>query len=987
MTASRLLWLAICLVPGAMLHAQIRTDGSLGAAQSLSGPSYQIPQSLGKLAGNNLFHSFQTFNIGSGQSATFSTASPAVANVISRVTGGDPSQINGTLRLNASSGAPAFFFINPAGVTFGAAASVDVPGAFHVGSANSVKFADGRFHADLAQASTLSSAAPEAFGFLGSTRAALFIQDSAVVQPKAGSAVSVVAGDIGIYNGGTLGARTGEIRVVAVGNAPVDVPFSRPIPKVNGNLLLSNEGTIVSLNRNDTPPGAINIHAGEVSLSDFGNIRSLNSGAGNAADIQVQANTATLQSGGYIYSAVNPGGSGRGAAVDMKLTQGLSLNNGASISTETFAAGQAGHLRVQAGQVQVDSAAYIASAAFEGGGGGGGSGGSGGRSGNVTVVAEELLAVSGKGSRINVSTESSGAAGTVQLVGWDIALSKGANVYNFSVDGTASAGNVSLAAQNSIVLSEAATVISTAGASGNAGDVQLSAANISLDGNSFISTGATRRGSLGKAGAIAIQATGTLDIKNNSFINSGTASNGNAGSIRILARDINLDNGRITSFADFGGGNGGLIDVAASGAITIRNDGSIIANSFSMGNAGSVNITSRDLTLSNGASISSKTLGDAPSTGNVVPGGNAGNIRIVTQESLSIQGGNISSGTATTGLGGSVDVIASAIWLDGSASNINAAATLGSTGAAGSLSLRATDSLVLTNGAFVTTGNFANVTPVAGLPISVLTLTAPKIGVFGGSLVSSEATGFMSAGRIEVNAQQLSLAGGRMTTAAEQGNGGSISVRSSLVTLTQSQVTTSVSGESAASDGSAIFGNGGDIRFDADALVLQTGFIQANTAARSASGGRIFLNVNTLVASGNTLFLGGQTPLVVNPNLFAFNVIQAAAPTGISGAIQVTSPVLDLTGSLERVSAQVLDGVGLGRDPCQRSAASSLAVVGRGGLPAAGRGLLAAPPASGPAAPANTVFHRPAFLRSDIIASPQKIQLAQLAHATTGCYP
>jgi filamentous hemagglutinin family protein len=964
---------AVLALISPLAQAQIRTDGSVGpAAQNLSGPSYQIPQTLGKLSGGNLFHSFQTFNIGSGQSANFSTSTPGISNVISRVTGGQMSQINGLLSLTAASGTPALFFINPAGVTFGAGASVDVPGAFHVSTANSVKFADGRFNADLNQASTLSSAAPEAFGFLGSTRATLVIQDGAVVQPKPGFPVSVVAGNVGIYDGGTLGARTGEIRVIAVGDAAADIPFSGPLgaeaSKANGNLLLSNQGTILSLNRGDAPPGAVSVYAGDVTLSDSGNIRSLNSGGGNAADVQIQASTATLQFEGYVYSSVSGVGSGRGAALDLKIARGLTMTDGASISTDTFARGQAGHVRVQAGQVHIDSAAYIESKTFEDSTGG---------AGNVQVTAKDLITMSGKNSRIDVTTESSGASGTVQLLARDIALGKGANVFNFAAAGTANAGDVSLNAERSIVLTDAATIISTSIGLGNSGNIALASGGVSLDGNSFISTGATLRGGVSKAGSVMINTTGALDIRNNSFINSGTSSDGDAGSITIRARDVNLDNGRITSFADSGRGNGGIIDVMTTGAVALSNDGSITAGSFSLGNAGSVSISSAQMSLSGGASVSTKSLGDASSAGEVVAGGNAGNIRIDTLGTLAIQGGSISSGTNTTGQGGSVDVSANLILLDGRTSSINAAANLGSTGKAGSLNLRAAETLLLTNGAFISTSNFAQAAPTAELPTSLLSLSASRIGVLSGSAVTTSATGLMSAGNIEVRAGQLSLVGGLMSTDAEQGNGGSIAVRSSLVTLTQSQVTTSVAGESTSTGSPAGFGNGGDIRFDADALVLNTGFIQANTAARSASGGLVKLNVNTLVASGNTLFLGGQTPLEVNPKLFAFNVIQAAAPTGISGAIQVTSPVLDLTGSLARVNAQVLEGVALGRDPCQSTAASSLSIVGRGGLPASSRGLLGAPAASGLAVPASTAATQPAFNTFQ-----PSIQLAQ---GQTGC--
>ena len=152
--------------------AQIRTDTSLGRpAQTLNGPNYLIPQTLGVVAGNNLFHSFQTFNIQTGESAVFTTASASLANVIARVTGGSASTIAGQLRLQAAGGTPNFFFINPAGVTFGAGASVDVPGAFYVSTANYVKFPDGNFYADTATPSTFSSASPEAFGFLAGGRA------------------------------------------------------------------------------------------------------------------------------------------------------------------------------------------------------------------------------------------------------------------------------------------------------------------------------------------------------------------------------------------------------------------------------------------------------------------------------------------------------------------------------------------------------------------------------------------------------------------------------------------------------------------------------------------------------------------------------------------------------------------------------------------------------------------------------------------------
>src|SRR4051812_36718377 len=74
--------------------AQIRTDGSVGPARNLLGPNFAIGADLGKQVGRNLFHSFSSFNVGQGQTATFSGPAP-VNNIISRVTGGQTSQVDG----------------------------------------------------------------------------------------------------------------------------------------------------------------------------------------------------------------------------------------------------------------------------------------------------------------------------------------------------------------------------------------------------------------------------------------------------------------------------------------------------------------------------------------------------------------------------------------------------------------------------------------------------------------------------------------------------------------------------------------------------------------------------------------------------------------------------------------------------------------------------------------------------------------------------
>src|SRR5262245_65087199 len=106
--AAASVWLA-----SGIAHAQVVTDGSLGPAVALTGPSYFIDQSLGQTRGANLFHSFSTFNVGSGELAGF-FADPGVVNIIARVTGNSPSLINGFLSAPAN-----LYLLNPRGVLFG----------------------------------------------------------------------------------------------------------------------------------------------------------------------------------------------------------------------------------------------------------------------------------------------------------------------------------------------------------------------------------------------------------------------------------------------------------------------------------------------------------------------------------------------------------------------------------------------------------------------------------------------------------------------------------------------------------------------------------------------------------------------------------------------------------------------------------------------------------------------------------------------------
>ena len=76
--------------------------------------------------GNNLFHSFEKFNVDQGATVLFQD--PGVANILSRVTGNELSEILGTLGI--SGGDANLFLLNPNGIIFGQDSSLDLNGSF-----------------------------------------------------------------------------------------------------------------------------------------------------------------------------------------------------------------------------------------------------------------------------------------------------------------------------------------------------------------------------------------------------------------------------------------------------------------------------------------------------------------------------------------------------------------------------------------------------------------------------------------------------------------------------------------------------------------------------------------------------------------------------------------------------------------------------------------------------------------------------------------
>lgn len=84
----------------------------------------------------NLFHSFQVFNLTSGETANF-ISTPRIDNILTRVVGG-ASLIDGLLQVTG--GNANLFLMNPAGIIFGRNARLDLSGSFIATTADAIGF-------------------------------------------------------------------------------------------------------------------------------------------------------------------------------------------------------------------------------------------------------------------------------------------------------------------------------------------------------------------------------------------------------------------------------------------------------------------------------------------------------------------------------------------------------------------------------------------------------------------------------------------------------------------------------------------------------------------------------------------------------------------------------------------------------------------------------------------------------------------------------
>ncbi len=596
-------WLAAWPVWG-----EVKTDGSLGAFQTLVGPNIDIAESLGRARGGNLFHSLEKLDLAAGDIATFRGA--GFTNIFTRVTGGR-SSIDGTLR----SEAPNFYLLNKDGVLFGPTAEIDVTGSFAVVASGGIDFADGtRFAAtpNPATDALLSTAAPVAFGFLTGTSGTITL-DGTPLTGAPGQTVALAAATVELTNGakvsstGSVVIRGGKLTMLGSSKIVVEasLPGDKASVKMTESLTLSVASSITG-----------------TALADLG------------AEPVVDVAAPSVSLLGDATAALNPSIVSGGNGVD-----------------------PAGSIRVEAEELKVLDGGVIGAAATGAGAGG-----------DLQILARNVV-VSGPASKLSSENPfgSTGVGGSLRLdATGDVTASDGGLITTTTSDSGA-AGNLQLRIGGRLTVARGGQVTADTFGPGTGGNISVRAGSLVVAGNDlggFTGISAEAQGS-GRGGNVHLDIPGPITITSDGRITAATFGDAPGGNVEIHAASLRISRQGAVQFSGvntssyLGAGASGDLRLDVSGALTLVEGGQIAARTFSSGAGGTLQVNAGSVAISGtGSSISAQTTGD-------VLGGAGGNIRLRTDLLEVRNRGEISASTSGVGAGGSIDILARQVELDG----------------------------------------------------------------------------------------------------------------------------------------------------------------------------------------------------------------------------------------------------------------------------------------------------------------------------------
>ena len=936
----RSLLLGLCLsnAIASQVQAQISPDGTTNTNVDPTDSVINIER--GDRAGDNLFHSFEEFSVPNGSEAFFNNAND-IANIFSRVTGGDISNIDGSIKAN---GDASLFLINPAGIIFGEGAALDLGGSFFASTAESIVFTDNvEFSTtDVEEPPLLTINQPLGLNFdnnpgdIAVNGSNLEVNNSKTLALFGGN-VTITGGQI-IAPGANieLGGLSQAGQISFTQSEDTFNSFSFPEAIARGNVTLTNGAEV---NVRAAGGGSVEINARNLELSGASNLRtgiapeSTFIGTFSPDAASMSSDSTEAQAGNINLNATD----------DITVSQESRIDN----RVRELAVGNAGEIKINTNNLFLKEGGFITANTF-----------GQGNAGAITINALDTISADGEGESIQFPSGiysqvvGEGDSGEIEITTSNLSLTQGGKV-SASTVGQGNAGAITINASDTIsVDGEASDAISSSidsvvGSTGE-GDsegIEITTSNLSLTQGGQVSASTFGQGN---AGVITINASDTISVDgeasddSSSLIYSRVSSTGvgDSGGIELTTSNLSLTQGGRVNASTSGQGNAGAITIDASDTISVDGEASDGSSSYiysivrptGVGDSGGIELTTSNLSLTQGGRVNASTSGQ----------GNAGAITINASDTISVNGeapdGSISyiySIVRPTGVGdsGGIELTTSNLSLtqegrvsastrgqgNAGAVTINALDTISVTqegrvsastrgqGNAGAVTINALDTISVNGGGSIlaTTfgqGDAGNLTVTASESIELV----GSDGEFPSGLFANTIEGSGDGGNLTIATDKLivrdraivtvgnfqQVVGNRETLPPGTGAAGNLEINAgSVEVINQGKITTDNAN-----------GIGGDLTLNADTMTLENeASVSASTVAEEGQGGIVTLDIdNNLImsdrslisaradsgASGGNLMIDADFVIALpNQN----NDIIAAAASGTGGDINVTT--------------------------------------------------------------------------------------------------